>query len=102
MAYLSRRIDEVGRYFLALEAMVGSGALGCVLERCLRDLEEHLKAPEGLEDTEELQSLIDAAVRLGLTPKKYKPLQERMLLASNSLLKYHEVMTINEVNIHIT
>lgn len=27
MAYLARRIDEVGRYFLALESMLGS--FGC-------------------------------------------------------------------------
>ena len=78
MSYLSRRIDEVGRYFLALEAMVGSGALSCVLERCLRELNEQLEAPEKLQEVEEVQSYIDAAVRLGLQPKSYKPLQQRM------------------------
>eukprot|EP00913_Durusdinium_trenchii_P034608 g32378.t1 len=55
IAYLARRIDEVGRYFLALESMVGSGALGPVLERCLKDLEECLQEPD-----------------------KYKPLQNRL------------------------
>eukprot|EP00434_Breviolum_minutum_P024807 symbB.v1.2.021909.t1/scaffold1920.1/size100294/3 len=78
MAYLARRIDEVGRYFLALESMVGSGALGPVLERCLKELEEVLQATEKLEEVDEVQSFIDAAIRLGFSPSKYKPLQNRL------------------------
>ncbi|CAL1128815.1 unnamed protein product, partial [Cladocopium goreaui] len=78
MAYLARRIDEVGRYFLALESMLGSGALGPVLERCLKELEFYLQEPEKLEEVEEAQSFIDAAIRLGLSPVKYKPLQDRL------------------------
>ncbi|CAK9035507.1 unnamed protein product, partial [Durusdinium trenchii] len=78
IAYLARRIDEVGRYFLALESMVGSGALGPVLERCLKDLEECLQEPDKLKDADEVQSFIDAAVRLGLSPARYKPLQNRL------------------------
>lgn len=77
IAYLSRRIDEVGRYFVALETMLGSGAFGPVLDRALKELEGHLQHPEKLEDPEEVQSFIDAAIRLGIGPHRYRPLQDR-------------------------
>ncbi|CAE7439141.1 unnamed protein product [Symbiodinium natans] len=77
IAYLARRIDEVGRYFLALESMLGSGALGPVLDRSLKELEKHLQHPEKLQEPEEVQGYIDAAVRLGIGPERYRPLQDR-------------------------
>ncbi|CAJ1407369.1 unnamed protein product [Effrenium voratum] len=78
IAYLARRIEEVGRYFLALESMIGSGSLGPVLERCLKELEECIQAPESLEEEDVVQGFIDAAVRLGLSPARYKPLCDRL------------------------
>lgn len=78
LSYLARRVDEVARYFLALEQMVGTGVLGAVLQRTLHELEERLGRAGELEDVDEVRGLIDAAIRLGLGPGRYAPLRERL------------------------
>jgi hypothetical protein len=76
--WLTRRVEEVGKYFLALEHMLGTGSLGPVLQRSLRDVERALIDVHALQDTVELRGLIDSAIRLGLSPGKYEPFRERL------------------------
>jgi len=78
LTYLSKRVDEVARYFIALEELVGTGMLAPVLERAFRDFESHVNAAEKLEDPDDARGVIDAAIRLGVNPKRYAPLRERL------------------------
>eukprot|EP00929_Paragymnodinium_shiwhaense_P106495 TRINITY_DN7194_c0_g1_i11.p1 TRINITY_DN7194_c0_g1~~TRINITY_DN7194_c0_g1_i11.p1 ORF type:complete len:2399 (-),score=590.64 TRINITY_DN7194_c0_g1_i11:320-7516(-) len=77
LTYLSRRVDEVARYFLVLEQLIGTGAMGPIFAKSIQDLEKQLVAADELDDEEEVQSFIDAAVRLGVHPKRYTALSER-------------------------
>lgn len=76
--WLTRRVEEVGKYFLALEHMLGTGSMGPFLQRSLREVERKLVDVETLQDSVELRGLIDSAVRLGLSPGKYEPFRERL------------------------
>lgn len=78
IAHLSRRVDEISRYFIALEQMVGTGAIGPLLNKSLHELEAKIEVADALEDIDEVQGLIDAAVRLGISPKRYAPLRVRL------------------------
>eukprot|EP00438_Fugacium_kawagutii_P026204 Skav223834 [mRNA] locus=scaffold1256:152453:158256:- [translate_table: standard] len=86
MAYLARRIDEVGRYFLALESMLGSfgrssGALGPVLERCLKELDTFLQEPNQLEESRRDVNL-QGGLCLRLQELELRDHNERVLAAA--------------------
>lgn len=78
LSYLAKRVDEIARYFIALEGMIGTGAFGPVLEKTLREVEAKVGHAGDIEDAEEAQGFLDAAIRLGLGPKRYAPLKKRL------------------------
>jgi len=57
--------------------MVGTGAIGPLLNKSLNELEAKIEAADTIDDIDEVQGFIDAAVRLGISPKRYAPLRSR-------------------------
>eukprot|EP00427_Karlodinium_veneficum_P018378 CAMPEP_0169137182 /NCGR_PEP_ID=MMETSP1015-20121227/41368_1 /TAXON_ID=342587 /ORGANISM="Karlodinium micrum, Strain CCMP2283" /LENGTH=409 /DNA_ID=CAMNT_0009201941 /DNA_START=395 /DNA_END=1624 /DNA_ORIENTATION=+ len=93
MCALSQRMDEITSYFVSME----SGVLGPLPEKGRKDLEKKLAMINEISDPAEIQGLIDAAVRLGLSPKFYAPFRERQSWLESGSKKDSLIRELEEI-----
>jgi len=97
MCALSQRMDEITSYFVSMEQVFGSGVVGPLLEKGRKDLEKKLAVVNEISDPAEIQGLIDAAVRLGLSPKFYAPFRERQSWLESGSKKDSLIRELEEI-----